>query len=427
MLKFDSSGLTIDTLAEIIQQIKDDLRAPENFGPEFNPDDDNPLMVHVSRYAIREESLQRGLVEDYNAIDIDQANGVALDNLATLGGSKRAKETFSTVAGLAGGIEGTDVSSKLIRFNVSGELWRLPPNQTIPVGGTLPVIVTAVNPGPVNAFASDDWSIINVTPGFKTFISIADAIRGALAASNNAFRAQYRKELASRGKATAPAVVANLSQNTPGVTNVTIFPNRTNIVDENGVAPHGMELLFEGGTDEDIRQGILENIDISSETSGDISGNVSVNGIEYTLRHSRTDLVPIAISVVLFVHIAMRTHCQGTCDGVAAEITRQNEHAQVVTLLQQLARQRNAVAIGQADVEHHNVWLLVRDNPPRLSERAGLSDQTEIAFECKQHAQAIANQRMILNNHHTGGRHGVASRASIHRHESLRAASPSLR
>lgn len=301
MLKFDSSGLTIDTLAEIIQQIKDDLRAPENFGPEFNPDDDNPLMVHVSRYAIREESLQRGLVEDYNAIDIDQANGVALDNLATLGGSKRAKETFSTVAGLVGGIEGTDVSSKLIRFNVSGELWRLPPNQTIPVGGTLPVIVTAVNPGPVNAFASDDWSIINVTPGFKTFISIADAIRGALAASNNAFRAQYRKELASRGKATAPAVVANLSQNTPGVTNVTIFPNRTNIVDENGVAPHGMELLFEGGTDEDIRQGILENIDISSETSGDISGNVSVNGIEYTLRHSRTDLVPIAISVVLFV------------------------------------------------------------------------------------------------------------------------------
>ena len=123
----------------------------------------------------------------------------------------------------------------------------------------------------------------------------------------------------------------------------------------------------------------------------------------------------------------MRTHCQGTCDGVAAEITRQNEHTQVVTLLQQLARQRNAVAIGQADVEHHNVWLLVRDNPPRLSERTGLSDQTEIAFECKQHAQAIANQRMILNNHHTGGRHGVASRASIHRHESLRAASPSLR
>lgn len=300
MLKFDSSGLTIDTLAGIIQQIKDDLRAPENFGPELNVDDDTPHIVHATRYAIRELSLQQALVEDYNAIDIDQANGVALDNLATLAGSQRAEETFSTVAALVNGIAGTNVSSKLVRFNVSGELWRLPENQTIPDGGTLAVTLTAVNPGPVNAFASEDWTIINVTPGFKKVISISDAIRGSLAASDNAFRAQYRKELASRGKATAPAVVANLLQQIPGVTDITIFPNRTNIPDPEGVPPHGMELLFRGGTDEDIRQAILENIDISSETGGSISGSIVVNGISFTLKFSREDLIPIAISIVLF-------------------------------------------------------------------------------------------------------------------------------
>lgn len=283
----------IGLLADINQDLKDTFQKAENFGPEFNVDDDEPQGVMIRIFSESLRKLQEALLEDYQAIDPDQASGIALDHIGKIFGSERSKDTFSTVPALASGIAGTDISEKLVRFGPSGELWKTPANSVIPIEETLALTLTAVDPGPVNAFASNEWEIINLTPGWNSIISIDDAVRGALAGTDAEYREQIRRELAALGKATAPAVVANLSQNVEGVSDVVIFPNRTNSYDQYGVAPHGMGLLVSGGKDEDIFAEMLRSIDISSETTGDIQGSTFVNGIEIVQRFSRPDLVPV--------------------------------------------------------------------------------------------------------------------------------------
>lgn len=300
MPSFSPSGLTIDTTADILQAMKDAMQAPEAFGPNFSVEDTEPHMVLAAILAERERKLQEFIQEAFVGLDIDQAEGTALDNLTAFIGSKRKPETFSKVSALVSGKAGTDVSGKIVRYNPSGALWVVPSNSILPGGGTLEVVLNAQDPGPIDAVASNDWSIISLTPGFDAVISIGDADRGSYLEPDNDFRARYKKELAALGRTTEPAIVANLLQDVVNTTKVTIFPNRTNIPDKYGVPPHGMELLITGGDDLEIVKGIHDNVDPSSQTKGDIELSfVDEFGITQTQRFSRADLVAIAAEVIL--------------------------------------------------------------------------------------------------------------------------------
>lgn len=300
MPSFSPNSLIIDTTADIYQAIKDTMQSPEFFGPSFSVEDTEPHMLLAAIFAERERKLQELIQESFAALDIDQAEGTAQDNLTAFIGSTRKPETFSKIKALLSGKSGTPVSKKIVRYNPSGDLWVIPENTIIPGGGTIEVVLNAQEPGPVDAIASNDWSIVSLTPGFDAVISIGDADRGSFVESDNEYRERYKKELAALGRTTEPAIVANLLQDVLNTTKVTIFPNRTNVPDKYGVPPHGMELLITGGDDLEIVKGIHDNIDPSSETKGDIELSfVDEFGKLQTQRFSRPDLVGVAAEVIL--------------------------------------------------------------------------------------------------------------------------------
>lgn len=300
MPEFSPSGLVIDTLSQIVDDRKAAAQSPDVFGPTFNVDDveifGQTLNIVMEAVAKNQELIQ----EVYSGMSLANAQGVGLDGIGTINGSRRRDQQFSRIPGLLGGIPGTDVGKKTVRFLPSNENWVTPVGAIIPGGGTLAVTLTAQDPGPVDAFASDEWQIETLTPGFNSVISTGPAIRGSLRESDPTFRQRIRDELASPGKATAPAIVANILQEVVGVSKVRIFPNRTNVIDADGVPPHGMELLISGGEDADIIESIHNNIDPSSETTGNVTGSFTdENGDVQVYSFSRPLIVGIQFSITL--------------------------------------------------------------------------------------------------------------------------------
>jgi hypothetical protein len=82
------------------------------------------------------------------------------------------------------------------------------------------------------------------------------------------------------------------------VTAVRLFVNNTDTTDADGVPPHAIEALVQGGDDQDIFDALLANVAAGIVTTGTESGTATDSeGTEHALAFSRPEEVPIYIDV----------------------------------------------------------------------------------------------------------------------------------
>lgn len=106
--------------------------------------------------------------------------------------------------------------------------------------------VSAVSTGPSSAAMGTITRIVDTLTNWIGVVNVIDATSGARAQSDGQYKASHKAQLASKGKAT-PRALAGALLGLPGVTDVRIYENTSNVVDAWGRPSHSFEPVVIGG------------------------------------------------------------------------------------------------------------------------------------------------------------------------------------
>lgn len=153
--------------------------------------------------------------------------------------------------------------------------------------------------GPVIAVAEDISQIVSSVPGWAGVYNASDAVPGADELTDAELRELRELELAGAGTSPQDAIRADLLE-LSAVTAVRIFVNNTDVTDVDGMPPHSVEALVQGGTTQTIVDQLFASVAAGIATTGNTSGTATDSqGTEHTIYFSRPVEVPIFVDVTL--------------------------------------------------------------------------------------------------------------------------------
>lgn len=151
--------------------------------------------------------------------------------------------------------------------------------------------------GAIVGAAKDIIEIVTPVTGWQSVTNVVAADVGRLDITDPALRSLREAELATPGSSTFDALVAELLD-VPSVDTVKLFANNTDATDADGVPPHAIEALVQGGVDQDIWDTIFAGISAGIGMIGTEVGTVTDSqGTAHTIKFSRPTAVPIYIRV----------------------------------------------------------------------------------------------------------------------------------
>ena len=158
---------------------------------------------------------------------------------------------------------------------------------------------TVTETGP-NAIPARSATVIE-TPlsGWLGAMNLAAGSIGSDVETDEDLRVKRLAELTQPGTGPLPAIRADLLD-VVKVTTVKMFQNVTDVTDADGVPPHSVEALVEGGDDQDIYDALLASVDGGIRTHGNTTGTATDDeGTVHTIKFSRPVSVPIYVDITL--------------------------------------------------------------------------------------------------------------------------------
>jgi len=246
MATFDGTGLVIDRLADIKEEISDELK--EAFGDGINLAETSPFGILVGIFAERYFLLYELLESIYQASFPNTSFGVYLDELSAFNGVVREAATFSTVDlrftrsnpigdGPVTIPAGTQVTSGQITSTV---VWITDIEATIlNLTSTAIVSATANELGSVGALAGSLTNMLATPTNVGSVTNDLDATRGEDEESDSELKIRREQQLGTAGTSTASGIVGALTL-LAEVRNATIIANDTDLTVD-GRPPHSFE------------------------------------------------------------------------------------------------------------------------------------------------------------------------------------------
>jgi len=305
------TGLTVPTYAESLAEIHAAIRA----SPALNPngrvllDETSVLGVIAAIVASKHAELNELVLAVYASAYKASAEGDALDALAALIGVVRAAAASSTTDLSFTGTDGTIIPSGT-RFSDAERTdleWITVETVTI-VAGVAVADAQASITGPVAANAGTIEKIITPVAGLTTVTNVADARAGRDIQTDESLRQTMDDLLYAVGSGTTGAIRSAVLA-VPGVLEGFVFENVADATNSFGVPPHNVEVVVDGGLDEDLAQAIYDNKAAGTGTysaTGDGDWAVDINGEDVAINWSRP------IDVLIWVYVEIETNGDNT-------------------------------------------------------------------------------------------------------------------
>ena len=226
----------LDTITGYFQQI---------YGSDayLEPDSKDGQMVALVALAVHDAN--NTAIEIYNSFSPTTAQAAALSSNVKINGITRKVATNSTADLLLTGTAGTTITNGSAR-DKNGIIWNFPASVSIGVDGTVLVTATCANSGSVAAMAGTITTINTPTRGWASVTNPAAATIGAPAETDAELRIRQGQSVALPSLTPFEAVdgaIANIS----GVTRHKLYENDTDTTDANGLPPHSISAIVEGG------------------------------------------------------------------------------------------------------------------------------------------------------------------------------------
>lgn len=146
---------------------------------------------------------------------------------------------------------------------------------------TISVIVTGVN-------------------GLDSVTNKISPIYGREAETDSELRQDYAEKSLLRSNTMIGSIVAELLNNVPGVMTATGYENDGDEVDKNGLLPHSIEMIVDGGDNTAVAEAILKRKSGGIHTNGDIAVDVATaEGDAVEIRFNRPQVVYVWLRITV--------------------------------------------------------------------------------------------------------------------------------
>ncbi|WHQ16357.1 baseplate J/gp47 family protein [Edwardsiella anguillarum] len=273
----------LDTLTSYFQQI---------YGTDayLDPDSKDGQLVALVALAIHDANNMAIAV--YNGFSPATGRGAGLSSNVKINGIGRRGATNSTVDLVLTGVAGTSITNGTVK-DTNNVIWRLPTPVTIGVSGTVTVTATCSSSGAVAALAGAITTINTPTRGWTSVTNPAVATVGALAETDADLRIRQGQSVALPSLTPFDGVDSAIA-NVAGVTRHKLYENDTGATDSNGLPPHSISAIVDGGDVTAISQAIRGSKGQGTATYGTTAVTVpDTYGNPHVISFSRSTDVPI--------------------------------------------------------------------------------------------------------------------------------------
>ncbi|VVE79424.1 baseplate J/gp47 family protein [Pandoraea sputorum] len=239
----DATGIHAPTYADVLDYLQTQYRAIFGQDTYLEPDSKDGQFLAVIASAINDGNSVS--IAIYNSFSPATAQFAALSSNVKINGIGRQAASYSTDDVLLVGQAGTTITNGLVQD--SNQInWALPATVTIPPSGQITVTATCTKIGAIAAAAGTITKIMTPTLGWQTVTNPSDAAPGAPVESDAALRARQKTSTAIPSLTVFDGTIGSVA-NVPGVTRYAGYENDTNATDTNGLPPHTISLVVEGG------------------------------------------------------------------------------------------------------------------------------------------------------------------------------------
>lgn len=298
MTQLTSQGFTRTRLDERLTTLQEAMRAI--FGPTLNLDPDTMDGQTLGIFAESTSNLDQLAEDVYHSFNPQSATGVALSRLVQLNGIRRIEGTYSTVALRCVGSQGTVIpAGSLVKSTATNATFETIAEATIPAGGQIDIEARSSIKGAVLAPAGTLTKIDTPIFGWQTATNPLDAAPGRNEETDEQLRLRRRASTSTPGQAIVDAMYGALT-NIPEVRQAKVYENDQDVIDANGLPPHSIYCIVEGGANADILDTIWLKKTAGTTTHGTTAGQVTDSmGNPHTLNFSRPTDVNVWVTVNL--------------------------------------------------------------------------------------------------------------------------------
>lgn len=291
-----SAGIAIPSYSDIYQSLIASFQGIYGSDIYIAPDSQDGQWLAVLASAINDSN--QAAVALFQSFSPSYAQGVELSSLVKINGLARQIATNSTAIGNAIGQAGTAITNGVVT-DINGNDWALPSSVTVPIGGSIAVTVVAVESGNLAAPIGTINKISNPQYGWQSFSNTTAAVPGNPVETDFALRLRQAISTSLPAQTPKQAILASVAD-ISGVGRYAIYENDTGTTDSNGLPPHSISVVVEGGDALAIATAIEFKKTIGCNTYGSTSETVlDPAGIPNTINFYELAYVPIYAAITI--------------------------------------------------------------------------------------------------------------------------------
>jgi uncharacterized phage protein gp47/JayE len=280
----DSTGYHYSDYPTVLQYFQDQYRAIYGADVYLEADSQDGQWLAVLAQAVY-DSLALGAAT-YSSYSPSTAQGEALSRDVKINGMRRNVASSSSVDLTIVGQAGTTINLGQAEGE-DGTKWNLPDSVVIPPGGSITVTALADVKGAVSAGVGTITKIATPTRGWQTVNNPTAANIGDPVETDGELRIRQTQSVALPSRTVLEGIQGAIASIT-GVSRVRVYENDTNATDTDGLPPHSIAAIVEGGDINTIAATIAAKKTPGGYTHGSIP-TVVINsyGLPITIRASR--------------------------------------------------------------------------------------------------------------------------------------------
>lgn len=259
-----AAGIEIETYAQVVNNIVNGSSSSPGmvqiYGSDINIGSNTPDGQMINIYALSKIDILNLCVAIYNSFDPDQAVGISLDRIAQIAGLTRKAGTYTkvvidVVTNANINLNGLDTSTPYTIQDSTGNQFNLITSASLTTGSNA-LNFQAAAIGFIQVLANTLTVPVTIVAGVVTVNNATTPYEvGTNQETDANFRLRRQASTAFPAQGPLKSLYAGLNSLT-GVVQGVVYENITNAVDGDGIPAHGIWVVMDGGTAEDIGETI---------------------------------------------------------------------------------------------------------------------------------------------------------------------------
>lgn len=244
------AGPVTSSYADILAQLQNAFWSIYGTDAQLTPDTQDGQWLGILAQALYD--CGQAVLAAYNNQSPSTAQGAGLSSIVKINGLQRQAASNSQAVIIIVGQVGTIIDNGVVGDNENlGTQWALPEEVIIPVEGQIAVAATCTTPGAIAAPAGSLTEILTPTRGWQSAINSIPAVLGNPVETDDELRQRQTYSTSNPAQTTFDSIKGNLA-NLAGVGRVELYANDDDVADANGLDPHSIAAVVQGGSPADI-------------------------------------------------------------------------------------------------------------------------------------------------------------------------------